>query len=143
MGIRKSSTNDHMTAEICLPEITKMQRSVYRCTILPLTFVQQIRCFLTTSNNSGRVSLQFSIFKCTVKIFAGHKGVLIFITLLIYCSEFDILLHQLDSENSNNEIKDLLMHWYKCDDNAIPPVRILQPVSSQIPEYTNTKGKHH
>ena len=33
------------------------------------------------------------------------------------------------------------MQWYKRDDNSQPPVRILQPISSQIPEYNTAKGE--
>ncbi|XP_041349492.1 NACHT and WD repeat domain-containing protein 2-like [Gigantopelta aegis] len=49
----------------------------------------------------------------------------------IEASEFIKLMDGIFDE----EVKRLLLRWFKKDDNAIPSTYILQPISSQIPEF--------
>ena len=40
----------------------------------------------------------------------------------------------------DNGSQDLITQWYLRDDNAIPPVYVLQPISTAIPEYDEDHG---
>ncbi|XP_067945451.1 uncharacterized protein [Watersipora subatra] len=52
------------------------------------------------------------------------------------CEKFKILI---DTANSHKlENKELLQQWYKRDDNSIPPVHVLQPISSLLPDYNSS-----
>ena len=41
----------------------------------------------------------------------------------------------------NQDDKDLLQAWFKFDSNAIPPEYVLQPISSQFPDFVNPPSK--
>ena len=36
---------------------------------------------------------------------------------------------------------DLLKSWYSLDENHVPPVYMLQPISSRIPDYVNARDE--
>ena len=50
-------------------------------------------------------------------------------------SEFERLLEAVESK----EDCDLLKHWYWRDDNSVPPVYVLQPISSRLPRYNDLR----
>ncbi|XP_006823090.1 NACHT domain- and WD repeat-containing protein 1-like, partial [Saccoglossus kowalevskii] len=49
----------------------------------------------------------------------------------IICNEFETIIGAVDSE----EDRTLMKQWYKQDTNAVPPVYILQPISSIISNF--------
>lgn len=53
----------------------------------------------------------------------------------VAASEFERLLKAVQ----NNEDRDLLNHWYWRDDNNVPPVYVLQPISSRLPRYNEVR----
>ena len=53
----------------------------------------------------------------------------------VEASEFERLLEAVQSD----EDVDLLKHWYWRDDNSIPPVYVLQPISSRLPHYNELR----
>ncbi|XP_052105636.1 NACHT domain- and WD repeat-containing protein 1-like isoform X2 [Mytilus californianus] len=52
----------------------------------------------------------------------------------IEAKEFEQLLQAIDS----TEDKELLTKWYKRDDNAVPPVYVLQRISTQLPDFISS-----
>lgn len=55
----------------------------------------------------------------------------------IPADEFD----SLSAIVENQDDKDLLQAWFKFDSNAIPPEYVLQPISSQFPDFVNPPSK--
>lgn len=53
----------------------------------------------------------------------------------VAASEFERLLNAVKI----NEDRDLLKHWYWRDDNSVPPVYVLQPISSRLPYYNDLR----
>lgn len=53
----------------------------------------------------------------------------------IAASEFERLLKAVES----NEDCDLLKYWYWRDDNSVPPVYVLQPISSRLAHYNELR----
>lgn len=53
----------------------------------------------------------------------------------VVASEFERLMKAVES----NEDCDLLKHWYWRDDNSVPPVYVLQPISSRLPHYNDLR----
>lgn len=49
----------------------------------------------------------------------------------IVATEFERLLDNL----TDHEERNLLEKWFVCDNNAVPSIYVLQPVSSRIPGY--------
>ena len=55
----------------------------------------------------------------------------------IPADEYDLLW----SAVKDKDEKDLMQSWFICDENAIPPVYVLQPISSQFPNFMNPGSK--
>lgn len=53
----------------------------------------------------------------------------------VAASEFEFLVKAVES----NEDCDLLKHWYWRDNNSVPPVYVLQPISSRLPHYNELR----
>ena len=58
--------------------------------------------------------------------------------ILYYFSLIDSLKKQLQNDQ---EVLKLIDKWYKQDNNSIPAVCVLQPISTYFPEYTQTQGE--
>ena len=56
---------------------------------------------------------------------------------IIPCDEFESLLAVIEDEND----KDFLDAWFKRDDNAVPAKYVLQPISSQFPDFVAPTSK--
>lgn len=69
-----------------------------------------------------------------------------YIYILYYytCREMEEVLAQVASsaKGGKEDIMDLINTWYKKDENAIPPAYVLQPISSQFPEFITTNGEN-
>ncbi len=52
-----------------------------------------------------------------------------------------MLLDELNTDDACTEETELLQRWFRLDRNALPPVRVLQPISLQIPQFSQTKGE--
>ena len=61
----------------------------------------------------------------------GHRP----IPSQILASEFDML--RMETENVDDGDVKLLDEWYQLDTNAVPPVRVLQPISSILINFNN------
>lgn len=68
------------------------------------------------------------------QVFLGQKYGYRPIPTIIPASEFEMLC---DVIKSNTDDLKLLMQWYKRDDNAAPPIFILQPISSILTNFIN------
>jgi len=67
-------------------------------------------------------------------VFLGQKYGYRPIPSQILASEFDMLRSEL---NRIEEDTALLNEWYQLDTNAVPPVRVLQPISSILINFNN------
>lgn len=104
-GIRDSSTNDHLTTEICLSEIEKCKQV--------------------------SIDAPWFIYLSCQKY--GYKP----LQRIIDSVEFEHLVKEVADDSD----KELLFKWYNKDNNAVPAVYVLQPVSTYIEGYGNTEGK--
>ncbi|XP_013421183.1 NACHT and WD repeat domain-containing protein 2 [Lingula anatina] len=103
-GVRDEATDDHMTTDLCMQEISNCQR-------------------LSMGPN--------------FVVLLGQKYGYRPIPTTILASEFEKLRECIKNVPSDLDLIDL---WYKRDDNAVPPVYILQPISSIL---TNFNNKRH
>ncbi|XP_077984721.1 NACHT domain- and WD repeat-containing protein 1-like [Glandiceps talaboti] len=53
---------------------------------------------------------------------------------IVDVTELDALLQGI----VNDDIKKLVLHWYKKDENHIPPVYVLQPISTILPDFKSS-----
>ena len=60
----------------------------------------------------------------------------------MYCWLFHVRLIIIYTFSQDPVKVQLVDNWYKRDDNAIPCVYVLQPISCQIPEYMTAKGMY-
>lgn len=49
------------------------------------------------------------------------------------------MIEQLEGQNTD---VDILKTWFILDENAIPPVYVLQPISSRIPDFLSDVGAY-
>ena len=54
----------------------------------------------------------------------------------IASTEFKRLLEAVERQ----EEAELLKHWYRCDENNVPPVFVLQPISSRLQHYNDVQS---
>ena len=71
------------------------------------------------------------------KTFLGQKYGHSPLPAKISTREFEKLSRAVDDPDD----KDLLLQWYKKDDNAVPSEYVLQPISSQFPDFANPPDK--
>lgn len=70
----------------------------------------------------------------SIQVFLGQKYGHRPVPTQILASEFDML--RSETEGVDEDVK-LLDVWYQLDTNAVPPVRVLQPISSILINFNN------
>ena len=122
-GVRDEATDDHMTTELCMKEIENCQR----LSMGPNFVVSEIW--------TEAASLIYQL--AGMQVFLGQKYGYHPIPTYILAAELqqfrDVLV------TLGNEVN-LLDTWYKKDANAVPPVCILQPISSILVNFNNKVG---
>ena len=68
------------------------------------------------------------------QVFLGQKYGYRPIPTIIPAVEFEMIG---DVVKESKEDYDLMMQWYKRDDNQVPPIYILQPISSILTNFNN------
>ena len=132
-GVRDDAADDHITTALCMEEIENCKR-----TSVGLNFV--VSWFRTVLLQSlGRLLLENQhmvhhhvthprLVQALLCQRYGHRP----IPASIDAGEFELLLAQLTKVDKQRELLDT---WFRKDTNAIPPVYILQKISSIIPQY--------
>ena len=67
-------------------------------------------------------------------MFLGQKYGYRPIPTIMLASEFSMLRDVIKDVAEDVKVLDL---WYRQDDNAVPPVCVLQPISSNLPNFNN------
>ncbi|KAK7479964.1 hypothetical protein BaRGS_00028791, partial [Batillaria attramentaria] len=77
---------------------------------------------------------QISTGPCFVTLVSHKYGYRVFPREIV-ATEFDLLMNAISSEPA----KELLKKWFRLDGNAVPPTYILQPISSQYPDFLSNE----
>lgn len=71
---------------------------------------------------------------CFTKVFLGQKYGYRPIPTYIISSELELLREELVNVGSDVTLLDM---WYRKDSNAVPPISVLQPISSILINFNN------
>jgi len=143
-GVRDEATDDHMTTELCMREIANCQRlSMGPNFVVSMTAVRKtLRKFKKSKDGCKILHLAgfnnrrfvFCFVVVFFKVFLGQKYGYRPISTYILSSELQSLRDELASTGSDVTLLDT---WYKKDSNAVPPVSVLQPISSILVNFNN------
>lgn len=153
-GVRDEATDDHMTTELCMKEIENCQRLsmgpnfvvkikthfqiLVQCFKLLILQCISFRFNLYRMIDYRAINLNDFLFSfCVMQVFLGQKYGYRPIPTYIISSELELLREELVNVGSDVTLLDT---WYRKDSNAVPPISVLQPISSILINFNNKVG---
>lgn len=132
-GIRGAPCGDHGDGELFLQEIRRCQRT----SACPVFIVSLTRVLLVRPHSSPNSASVFPelVLKALLGSRYGHRA----LPRLIQEKLFISLLSTLSKDPEGVEE---LHRWYLKDDNAVPPVYVLQPIPAHFPHYNDLRHEN-
>lgn len=119
-GVRDEATDDHMTTELCMKEIQNCQR---------LSMGPNFVVILHLLSNYPAKEINNIL-----QVFLGQKYGYRPIPTYILSSELQMIRDELAATGNDATLIDT---WYRKDSNAVPPISVLQPISSILVNFNN------